>query len=450
MLKTVIKRRTFSLSSAHKTPKSSNNFRVPIIHNNPRFKQHFHLLARKVPSPHLSQLNHSKPHVSSLFKSRSFTSGMELPKVFNALEKIAPTHLAEKWDNVGILTQPTTPALVKTIFLTNDLTTPVMEEAIDLKTNVIVAYHPPLFSSIKRLNPAQPKDKILLRAIEEKISLYSPHTSCDAVQNGVNDWLAKSVGPIKASRPVHPYIQQSREHKLVCFVPQDSAEKVRKALSAAGAGRIGSYTECAFQSVGEGHFTPSATSNPHLGKKEEHSTVPEVKLETVCPTSKVSQVLEALHKSHPYETPAFDIFALQGTPVQGTGQGRWIDLETPRPFSEVIESVKKYVGMDTCQYALALNQKSTQDHMIRTVALCAGSGAEVILKSKADLLLTGEMRHHDVLAAIESGSSVILLNHSNSERGFLKAYAEMLKKALSCDDITIHISKKDKDPLEFI
>ena len=167
------------------------------------------------------------------------------------------------WDS---LVSPTSPQPIQKILLTNDLTTPVLSEALEAKVQLIISYHPPLFSSQKRFRPQAPKDYIFLKCVENQIALYSPHTSCDSVENGVNDWLAKPFGESE-SKPVQPYRQEVGT-KVVCFVPVDSKEKVRLAMAQAGAGKIGGfgklemYEDCAFETEGKGHFTPLESSNP--------------------------------------------------------------------------------------------------------------------------------------------------------------------------------------------
>ena len=75
------------------------------------------------------------------------------------------------------------------MLLTNDLTIAVLDEAIQEKVDMVLSYHPPIFAPLKRLNQAQWKELIVLRCIENRIALYSPHTSYDALPGGVNDWL---------------------------------------------------------------------------------------------------------------------------------------------------------------------------------------------------------------------------------------------------------------------
>ena len=131
--------------------------------------------------------------------------GVPLPEVVKALERIAPLQLAESWDNVGLLVEPTKCQTVKKILLTNDLTEEVIDEAIKIRdVNFIVAYHPPIFTPFKHLTTGHSKERVIIKSIEAGIAVYSPHTAADAVSRGVNDWLASGLGdgtvePIKCS-----------------------------------------------------------------------------------------------------------------------------------------------------------------------------------------------------------------------------------------------------------
>lgn len=120
--------------------------------------------------------------------------GMELKKVVNILNDFANTSLAESWDNVGLLTEPSAPHSVRTILLTNDLTPLVLDEAIEKNADMILSYHPPIFSPMKRLTQKSWKEKLIVKCIEKRIAIYSPHTCYDALSGGVNDWLISAFG----------------------------------------------------------------------------------------------------------------------------------------------------------------------------------------------------------------------------------------------------------------
>ncbi|XP_035204725.1 NIF3-like protein 1 [Stegodyphus dumicola] len=119
---------------------------------------------------------------------------MDLSKVVKIFEDVIDPNLSESWDNTGLLIEPSKEKLVSVILFTNDLTDAVLKEATSIKGDLVVSYHPPLFSAIKSLKRTNWKDRIILQCIENSIAVYSPHTACDAVKGGVNDWLINCFG----------------------------------------------------------------------------------------------------------------------------------------------------------------------------------------------------------------------------------------------------------------
>lgn len=142
------------------------------------------------------------PSTCCLSHSAHCASPMELREVLEVLEQLAPLSLAESWDNVGLLVEPSSPRVIKTILLTNDLTNAVMEEAEAVHCDLIVSYHPPLFRPIKRLVQNDWKQRLAIRAVEAGIAVFSPHTSWDSVKGGVNDWLVGGLGKTYVSATV--------------------------------------------------------------------------------------------------------------------------------------------------------------------------------------------------------------------------------------------------------
>lgn len=100
-------------------------------------------------------------------------------------------------------------------------------------------------------------------------------------------------------------------YKLVVFVPETHLEPLKQALFAAGAGRIGDYDHCSWQSLGEGQFRPLPGSSPFIGESERLERVAEYRLETVVSDAIIESVIEALYRAHPYEEPAYDCWRVE-------------------------------------------------------------------------------------------------------------------------------------------
>ena len=128
------------------------------------------------------------------------------------------------------------------------------------------------------------------------------------------------------------------------------------------------------------------------------------------------------------------------------GQGRFVHLNAAITLADAVERIKRHLGLSQLRVAAA-PQHETASASIRSIAVCAGAGGSVFEKlSSYDLYLTGEMRHHDVRARAISGSSVVLAEHTNTERGFLPVLAQRLHAEVG-DEVTFHVSQCDREPL---
>ena len=378
------------------------------------------------------------------------TMSASLESITAALHHIAPLELAEAWDNVGLLIAPSEPRTVRRILLTIDLTRAVAEEAAERKAEMVIAYHPPIFKPLSRLaGPSVP-----VRMVERRIAVYSPHTALDSTPGGVNDWLADGLGAGER-RPIQPYHPDPADSphavvKLVVFVPTAEADRLRDAMADAGAGWIGNYSHCSYNLEGYGTFLGREGADPAVGERGRLERVEEVRLEMVCPPALVPDVIERVRATHPYEEPAFDVYPTElAVPAElsGAGQGRRLRLEKPATLNTLVRRIKKHLMLKRVRVATAAGHDN--DRKLSTIALCAGAGGSVLAGQPADLYLTGEMRHHDILAANARGTSVVLTDHTNTERGYLPTLRSDLANHLD-RGIKIDISENDADPLEVV
>ncbi len=367
---------------------------------------------------------------------------MKVKDIAAAIEEIVPLRLAQKWDNVGLLIGDPQQN-VKNILLTIDVTGDVVTEAKRLKTNLIVSYHPVIWDGLKKIT-ADDQNSIVYDLVRCEIAVFSIHTALDSVVGGVNDGLAEIIG-IQDTKPIGDYVDspEGDNYKLSVFIPVKSVEKVSKALFAAGAGVIGNYSHCGFGTKGEGSFLPLKGAKPAIGTKGRVEKVPEVRFETIVPSQKLDACIAAMKKSHPYEKPAFDIFKLY-TKRDKFGLGRIGKLAKPMRTEQIVKRIKRYTG------AKAVGVVGDEKRLVKTAAVCAGSCDKLIdsvIAAKVDLYLTGELKHHQALAAQEANLTCICLGHSVSERFILKKFAKQLQKKLK--EVTIEVSKKDADPFRW-
>jgi dinuclear metal center YbgI/SA1388 family protein len=363
---------------------------------------------------------------------------MKLQQVIEALEEIAPTRLAESWDNVGLLVGDAS-AEVTRAMVCIDYTPHVACESAGEKSDLIIAYHPPIFDALKRVVLGGPGSAVF-DAIRRGVAIYSPHTALDVAEGGTNDMLADAIGLSQEDRgPLRLVEPKVNQYKLVTFVPVEHVERVASALFAAGAGRIGDYTQCSFRSPGVGTFFGNEGTNPAVGQSGKLEQAPEVRLETVLPIAKLGEALAALRSSHPYEEPAFDLVQL-AAPPEKVGQGR-LGTMPATSRQAIFDRIKQALGIDRLLIA------GPTDGEITSAACCAGACGDMLsdaLKAKAQLYLTGEMRHHDALRAASAGMTVVCTLHSNSERAVLGRLKERLTKMLP--QLAVVQSKMDRDP----
>ncbi len=371
----------------------------------------------------------------------------QLARLVEALEVIAPPSLAAEWDNVGLLVEPLRPRRVERVMLTIDLTDAVADEAIAAGAEMIVSYHPPIFSSVKRIGQLK---SAVRKVMDKRIAVYSPHTALDAAPGGMTDWLVEACGEASYVEP----IEQASQHdwriecKLVVFVPIEHVDAVRDALAeeGGGGGGIGNYTHCSFNTPGFGTFKGGAGSNPAYGRRGRLEQVEEIRMEMVCPKDALADALRVIRRVHPYEEPAWEAYELIDPPAPGSGVGRMAILRRGASLNAVVRRIKQQLNLKQVRVAKPDNPTAKIDH----VAVCPGAGGSVFADlSGPQLYLTGEMRHHDVLAKVEQGAVVVLTDHTHTERGYLPVLKRRLAGALN-RRVTIQIAKRDRDPLAMV
>ncbi len=382
--------------------------------------------------------------------AKSSPQAASLGDVIGVLETLAPTALAESWDKVGLQVGDAAQAVSRAL-LCIDLTEPVLAEAVRKKAELIVAYHPVIFSPVARLTAEHWKQRVLIEAVRRGIAVYCPHTALDAAVGGINDWLADGLGKGER-RPITPSGSHDSggDTKLVTFVPPDDADAVRDALAAAGAGVIGHYRRCSFGLLGQGTFEGDETTRPTVGKAGRLERVEELRLEMVVPRAKLAAVVAALRAVHPYEEPAFDLYQTlrppQETSACDTGAGRYVTLAKVQSADVIARAVKRRLGLAKLRVA-----RPGKPRAVKTVAVCAGAGGSLFEGVEADAYVTGELRHHDVLDLTARGKLVLLAGHTHTERPYLPVYRERLLAA--CKDVGLgridwQLSSADRCPWE--
>jgi len=340
--------------------------------------------------------------------------------IIGALGKLAPAHLAEEWDNVGLLVGNPDQA-ISGILVSLDVSPAAVALAASNGLNLIIAHHPLIMRGITNVRTDLPSGRLLESLLKLDIAVYAIHTNLDITIGGVNDALAEKlgltdIGPLSVSKG-------EKLVKLAVFVPETHVEVVRNAITSAGAGHIGNYSHCTFQTAGTGTFLPLAGSNPFLGRQGCLERVSEMRLEAVMPEAISRKVIEAMKKVHPYEEVAFDVFPLANR-TQETGLGRVGRLKEPLPLTEFAQVVKAALNVASLKIAGGM------ERLVQKAAVCGGSGAALWPKAVwagADVLVTGDVRYHDALDASAAGIALIDAGHFATERPVLERLADFLR-----------------------
>src|ERR1035437_994501 len=228
---------------------------------------------------------------------------MKLKEITDCIETYAPLAYQENYDNAGLICG-NHEMVISSAIICLDSTEAVIDEAIEKGCNLVIAHHPIVFSGLKKFNGKNYVERVIIKAIRNNIAIYAAHTNLDNVHNGVNAKIAEKLGLINCSVLLP---QKNLLKKLITFCPEDKAETVRLALFEAGAGNIGNYDECSFNSNGTGTFRAGEGTKPYVGEQGKQHQENEVKIETIYPVNIESKLLKALIKAHPYEEVAYDL-----------------------------------------------------------------------------------------------------------------------------------------------
>ncbi|AJE04783.1 Nif3-like dinuclear metal center hexameric protein [Geobacter pickeringii] len=368
---------------------------------------------------------------------------MIVPKVSDILgiiNKIAPPHLAEEWDNVGLMVgDPAAP--VHRIMVALDGTPDTLAAAISSECQLLLTHHPFIFRPLKRLSAADPAGNLILKAAANGLAVISLHTNFDIADGGMNDLLAGLIG-LQNPQPLR--ITAGEEYvKLAVFVPTGHEDAVREALFRFGGG-VGPYAECSFQSAGTGTFTPLEGARPFLGQIGAREYVDESRIEVLVQKHRLSAAVAALLKAHPYEEPAFDLYPLLNKGVSW-GLGRIGELGEETTVAAFAGEVRERLGLPGVRFV------GDAGHRVKRVALCGGSGMSLLRDAQrqgADILVTGDVKYHEARDAEALGIAVLDAGHFGSEVPMVESVAERVRADLASRrlDAEIVSFRGERDP----
>ncbi len=344
---------------------------------------------------------------------------MKIKDFVNDFQKIIPLKQAEDFDNVGLLCG--NPEYeISGILVCHDALESVIDEAIRLNHNLIVAFHPIIFSGLKSITGKNYVERIVLKAIENKIGIFAVHTAFDNDYFGVNFGICEALG-LKNQKILMP--KKSDLMQLSVYVPKDYAEAVKEALFQAGAGNIGFYDECSFTISGAGTFRPLEGSDPFSGSQNIRENADEVMISSIFEKFKLNAVLTSVKKAHPYEEVAYQIYALENE-NHFLGLGRFGELETEMEEEAFLKFVKERFHLKVIRHSSFTGKK------IKKIGVLGGSGASGISAAKSvgcDAYITGDVKYHDFYQA-ENKILFCDIGHFESEQFVTQQLFELLSE----------------------
>lgn len=363
---------------------------------------------------------------------------MLIKEITALIEEFAPLNLQEDYDNAGLICgEPTNE--VTSILLTVDITEAVIDEAIAGGHNLIISHHPLTLQGLKKLVPDTYVKRCLIKAIRHNLNIYSAHTNIDSVACGVSGRMADKLGL------THQCILQpaGKLFSLTFYSPTTDAERVRKAVLDCGAGHIGNYSHCSFNSEGLGTFKALPGANPYVGAigtlHQEH----EIKTEITVPEYLLNKSIAALVEAHPYEEPVWNVICLNNTnPV--TGFGIIGELPSPVDSHQFLQQVKETFGCGVIRHT-AICKSSVQK-----IAVCGGSGAFLTgaaIRQQADLYITGDYKYHDFFNA-DNKLIIADIGHYESEQFTKEIFYELVTKKIS--NFAVQFSKVPTNPICYL
>lgn len=364
---------------------------------------------------------------------------MKIKDITACIEEIAPLNYAEGFDNVGLLVGNYNDN-VSGVLVTLDTLENVVDEAIEKQCNLIVSFHPIIFSGLKKLNGKNYVERVVLKAIKNDIAIYAMHTALDNSFQGVNARICEVLG-LQNKKILIP--QKNTIKKLTTYVPIETAEEVRLALFKAGAGNIGNYDFCSFNTEGAGTYRGNENSNPVIGEKGKLHTEKETFISVIYEKHLERNILSALFNTHPYEEVAYDIVPLDNI-HQEIGMGMIGELPEEKSASEFLSYVKEKMN------AKGIRHSKILDKPIKKVAVLGGSGSFAIdnaIHKGADIYITADVKYHEFYKA--EGKLIIAdIGHYESEQFTKNLLVEILTKKFP--NFAIILSQRNTNPIYYL
>lgn len=363
---------------------------------------------------------------------------MKIKDITSYLESIAPLAYQESYDNSGLIVGNPNDEVTKAL-ISLDCTEEVVDEAISKGCDIIISHHPIVFNGLKKFNNKNYVERTVIKAIKNNIALYAIHTNLDNVMGGVSSKIAEKLEIVN-----HAILSPKSGllKKLVVYVPRANVEEVRQALFDAGAGSIGDYDQCSYNTAGYGTFRPLKGANPTIGQVGAQERVEETKIEVIIPQQLERQVLVSMLAAHPYEEVAYHTITLDNN-LQYVGSGAIGNLEIAMEAQDFLAYLKEKLNLNVIRHT------KLSDKKIQRVAVCGGTGGFLLNEAKrsgADIFITADFKYHEFFDA-ENDIVIADIGHYESEQFTQELLLEIIQKKFV--NFAVLLTGIDTNPIKY-
>lgn len=364
---------------------------------------------------------------------------MKIKEITSYLESLAPLSTQESYDNSGLIVGSPEGTVTK-VLISLDCTEAIIEEAVKLGAELVIAHHPIIFKGLKSLTGRNYVERTVLSAIKNDVAIYAIHTNLDNYLHGVNAEICERIGlnDVKVLAPVQGILT-----KMIVYVPVDYVDQIRSVAFAAGAGNIGNYSECSFAVQGKGTFKPGDKSLPFAGEIGERSEEEEVRLEFLVEQHLVSEVLNAVRDIHPYEEMAYEIYSMQNI-NQDLGAGMIGELDVSEEKMSFLHRIKEIFQAGSVRYTDSTNKQ------IKKVAVCGGAGSFLLknaIAAGADVFITGDFKYHEFFDA-EERIVIADIGHYESEQFTSNRLRALIQEKFPT--FAVHLTAIKTNPINYL
>ncbi len=350
---------------------------------------------------------------------------MKIAEIINHLESVAPPSLQESYDNAGLIVGKASAEATGAV-LCLDSTEAVIDEAIDLGYNMVIAHHPIVFKGLKRFNGRNYVERVVMKAIKNDIAIYAIHTNLDNVYHqGVNAKIAEKIGLVDTQ-----ILAPKQTHKkLFVFVPPTHSDTLRNALFEVGAGQINENQHLSYATVGAGSQNGEGAA--------------QVKLEVLFPAYLQGKIVTTIETVHPFANPSFDIINIENSNTL-VGSGMVGNLEKAMPEKAFLKHLKQSMGVGCIKYTTPLDNK------VKRVAVCGGSGGFLLrqaIAQKADVFITADYKYHEFFDA-DGRIMIADIGHYESEQYTIDLLNEIITKKFR--NFATHCTKVNTNPVNYL